>query len=599
VPYRWTDPTGRVDGSIDLVFYDGGLSHDLAFALSGLSSQDLVHRVLATGADGTPVVVATDGETFGHHHRWADRSLAYAFDHEAPANGVRVLQLAELLREVPATEPAEVTLSSWSCVHGVERWRSDCGCSTGGEPGWDQAWRAPLRDALDLLRDHGIEVFERRGEQLFEDPWAARDAYVDVLLGVVTPDELLSRWAKPGADAVEALTLLEAQRQSLLMYTSCGWFFNDLAGIETVQVLRYAARMLDLLAEVGEAGDVEGRVLEVLGRARSNRPEEGTGVDVWRRHVVPSRVDAGRVVAHLALLDLLEQREAMGVVGGHRVVAHEHRHRRRGGVVGVAGRVELEHARTGRCTAHVYAAVRLGGLEVVGAVRPASDDAAVDDECFVRLDSASKGASRVTTVLRLVDECFGPREFGLEAALPETAGDIVASAARATGDRFGDALERLWNDNRDLLASLALAGHPLGPELRAPIEFAVGRRLRTALAVVAGAEGEDLEAATVAVRDATDAAWEAERLAVSVAVADDRSAAALADAVLAAVRRALADGSSEPWTRVVRDLLRLRRPLGLAVDLDRSQELVVEALRRGDGAVLVELAALVGVAPRR
>jgi alpha-amylase/alpha-mannosidase (GH57 family) len=596
VPHRWTHPDG---GSIDLVFYEGGLSHDLAFALSGLSSQDLVQRVRSTGADGSPVVVATDGETFGHHHHWADRSLAYAFAHEAPANGVRVLRLPELLAEVPATHEARVRVSAWSCAHGVGRWREDCGCSTGGEPGWDQRWRAPLRAALDELRDHGIEVFERRGGAVFDDPWAARDDYVRVLLGATTPASFVAMWARPGADAVEALSLVEAQRQALLMYTSCGWFFNDLAGIETVQVLRYAARLLDLLAELGEddEGRFEGRFLEVLGQARSNRPEEGTGADIWRRHVVPSRVDAGRVVAHLALLDLLEQREAGGVVGGHRVVAHEHRHRRRGGVVGVGGRIELEHARTGRASTHVYAAVRLGGLEVVGAVRAASEDLTVDEAAFARLEAAAADGARATTVLRVVAEEFGPREFGLEAALPDAAGDIVASAATALADRFGAALERLWDDNRDVLGSLAVAGHRLEPELRAPVEFAVGRRLRTALAVVSGPEGDDAEAAVTAVREATDAAWEAERLAVSPAVADGRASECLADAVLAAVRRALDAPGSDTHLRVVRELLRLRRPLALEIDLDRPQELVVDALaaRPADDGPRA-LAELLGVA---
>jgi len=593
VPHRWFHPDGH--RWLDVVFYDGGLSHDLAFALSGLSSQDLVHRVRAVGADGSPVVVATDGETFGHHHRWADRSLAYAFAHEAPANGVRPVHLAQLLAEVPPAHEVRVRVSSWSCVHGVERWRSDCGCHTGGEPGWNQAWRAPLRDALDLLRDHGVEVFERRGSAVLADPWAARDDYVQVLLGVEPAAAFVARHARRGADPVEVLTLLEAQRQALLMYTSCGWFFNDLAGIETVQVLRYAARLLHLLDELGEAGGVEARFLTVLGQARSNRVEEGSGADIWRRHVVPSRVDAGRVVAHLALLDLLEHREAGAVVGGHRVVSHEHRHRRRGGVVGVAGLVELAHVRTGRRSAHAYGAVRLGGLEVVGAVRDA--DPARDDDCFARLETAAADGSRVTTVLRLLAECFGPREFGLEAALPGEAGEIVASTAAALADRFGSTLERLWDDNRDVLSSLAAAGHPMDPELRAPAEFAVGRRLRAALAVLANSGADDVDAAVAAVREATDAAWEAERLAVTGAVGDARTATALADAVLASVRRALVDPSDDVRVRIVRDVLRLRRPLGLAVDLDRPQELVVDALAATDGDERVrELARLVAVA---
>ena len=411
--------------------------------------------------------------------------------------------------------------------HGIERWRSDCGCSTGGGPGWNQAWRAPLREALDLLRDHGIEVFERRGEKVFDDPWATRDAYVDVLLGVVTTDELLTRWARPGADAVEALALLEAQRQALLMYTSCGWFFNDLAGLETVQVLRYAARLLDLLDELGEADGVEHRFLEVLGQARSNRPEEGSGVDVWRRHVVPSRVDAGRVVAHLALLDLLEQREALGVVGGHRVV----RPRapppaaRRGGRRRRSGRARARPHRHGArrtCTPRCDSP----GLEVVGAVRPADDDAAVDDDCFRRLDAAARSAvaghgraaadrrvlrsGRVRARGRAPGGCRRHRRFGRRRArgpVRRRAGAAVVRQPRPA--RVAGAAPATRSDRSCGRPSSSPSG---------------GGCVR-ALAVVAAPEGDDVETAANAVREATDAAWEAERLAVSAKVADDRVAA--------------------------------------------------------------------------
>jgi hypothetical protein len=588
VPHLWKDPQGR---SIAVVFYDGPLSHDLAFALTGLSSQDLVARVVDAAADGTPVLVATDGETFGHHHKFADRALAYAFEHEAPANSVRTGTLAELVAEVPASHEVRVRESSWSCFHGVGRWREDCGCSTGGEPGWNQAWRAPLRAALDILRDHATEVFERRGREVFDDPWSARDAYVDVLSGATGRTAFTDAWVREGADATLALALLESQRQALLMYTSCGWFFNDLAGLETVQVLRYAARLVDLLFEIDEPAPVDS-FLDVLEGARSNRPEEGTGRDIWVRTVEPSRVDAGRVVAHLALLDLLEGREAGGTVGGHVVLSHERRQRRRGGIVGSAGRVELEHRRTGRRTAHVYAAVRLAGLQVVGASRLA--DAARDDDCFSRLDAATGDGSRLTDVLRVIDECFGPAEFGLDAALPDAAGDIVASAASALTDRVGAALEQLWLDNRAVLDSLVVAGHPLDPDLRAPIELAVGRRLRASLAEVAGPVSDAPEAAANAARAASDAAWEARRLGVTGSA---RVAAVLADAVLAATRRALAEPDVPEWPQLVSDLLALRRPLRTGIDLDRAQELVVEALTTAPGDEQVaRLAVALGVA---
>ncbi|MEY2433809.1 MAG: hypothetical protein QOC92_3534, partial [Acidimicrobiaceae bacterium] len=282
-PHRWFHPDDR-DRYLDLVFYDGPISHDLAFGLTGLSSQELVRRVVDAAADGTPVVVATDGETFGHHHKFADRALAYAFTHEASRAGVRVLNTATLVDEVPPTHEVRIRESAWSCAHGVRRWMDDCGCSTGGAPDWNQAWRAPLRAALDVLSDHGRAVFERRGWQVLRDPWAARDAYIDVILGRRSIDEFLDEHRGDQPDDVVALTLLEAQRHSQLMYTSCGWFFNDLAGIETVQVLRYAARLIDLLGEIDEHPPVE-QFLDQLSKAHSNDPEEGDGRAIWQRHV--------------------------------------------------------------------------------------------------------------------------------------------------------------------------------------------------------------------------------------------------------------------------------------------------------------------------
>jgi alpha-amylase/alpha-mannosidase (GH57 family) len=589
VPHRWFHPDG--ERSLALVFYDGPLSHDLAFSLTGLSSQALVSRVQFAAADGTPVVLAADGETFGHHHKYADRALAYAFTHEAPARGIEVLTLAGLVAAVPATHEARVHQSSWSCAHGVGRWKEDCGCHTGGEPDWDQQWRAPLREALDLLRDHAGEVFERRGGEVFDDPWAVRDAYVEVLVGATAPDALVAARGRPGVDPVVALTLLESQRQAQLMYTSCGWFFNDLAGIETVQVLRYAARLLDLLDELDEPAPVDD-FLAVLSRARSNQPEEGTGADIWHRHVLPSRVDAERAVAHIALLDLLEHRDAPARVGGHEVVERTVRHRRSGALAGVGGHVELRHARTLRTSTHVYAAVRLAGLEIVGAVRAADPER--DRAAFEALVAALEGGERLTTVLRVLHEGFGPREFGLEAALPDAGGDIVASAADELADRFAATLESLWADNRAVLGSLATAGHPLEPELRAPVEFALGRRIRSALAAVAAADADPADGAA-GVRAALDAAWEARRLGVELVL--DRISRALGEAVEAAVRRAVDAGGDGEAAEVVGLLLDLRRVLDVGIDLDRPQELVVEALdSEPDRASLRALAAAIGVA---
>ena len=457
-PYRWTHPDG-VRG-VDILFYDGALSHDLAFSLSGLTSEELVRRVAAAAGDEGIVVVATDGETFGHHHKFADRTLAFAFDSAAAAAGVSVANAAEVLRDRRPVDEVRIRESSWSCVHGVGRWREDCGCHTGGQPGWNQRWRAPLREALDQLRDFGVEVFSRRGSLVLRDPWAARDEYLPVVLGTRTVDDFVAEHVKDPGDAVEALTLLEAQRHALLMYTSCGWFFNDLAGIETVQVLRYAARVMDLLAELGEAPPTA-EFLDVLARAESNEPDEGDGRAIWSRHIEPSRVDAERVVAHVALVDLLERRDLPPVVGGYELVEHEHRHRERANLAGSAGRVVLVHRRTRRRTEHVYAAVHLGGLEVFGATREARPD--VDDDLFTALNDAVAGGERVPTILRIIGEGFGPREFGLESALPDAADQIVASAAAGLVDRFAQVYEHLYSDHRSRLAALLTAGYALPP----------------------------------------------------------------------------------------------------------------------------------------
>lgn len=283
-PLRWRHPD-HPDRGVDLVVYDGGLAHDLAFG--DPSAPAMVDAAVARdGGRGGLLAAATDGETFGHHRPGAERRLAEALVVEAPARGVTVARLVDVLAERPPTHEARVRESAWSCAHGLGRWKTDCGCATGGEPGWQQAWREPLRNALDLLRDWGHEVLDRRGAELLVAPWAARDAYGDVLVGARPWSAFAAEHVR--GDEAAARSLLEAQRHGLLMYTSCGWFFNDLAGIETVQILRYAACSMDRYRELGEAPPVDAFLAE-LGRARSNDPAAGDGRQVWAEQVDAAR----------------------------------------------------------------------------------------------------------------------------------------------------------------------------------------------------------------------------------------------------------------------------------------------------------------------
>ena len=287
-PYRFAHPDGS-DRSIAVFFYDGPLARAIAFEKALTSSRGLVERFVNAARRGGLVNVATDGETYGHHFKFGDLCLAHALGIDAPAAGFTITNYGEYLDHHPPQLAVAIDNgvagegSSWSCVHGVDRWTRDCGCHTGGEAGWNQAWRDPLRVALNFLRDDAVLKFELRGRELLRDPWAARNDYISVLLDPNERANFLARHARRPLDASEELlvfTLLEMQRSALLMFTSCGWFFSDLAGIETIQVLRYAARVLDLQSELGF--DVpRRRFLELLSEAKSNRADKGNGADIF------------------------------------------------------------------------------------------------------------------------------------------------------------------------------------------------------------------------------------------------------------------------------------------------------------------------------
>jgi len=271
-PYLFRHPDGS-NRSIAVFFYNGPLARAIAFERALASSSGLVEKFVSAG--GELVNVATDGETYGHHFKFGDLCLTHALKVEAKSAGFWITNYAQYLDQHPAETEAEIDNgpdgegSSWSCVHGVGRWSRDCGCHTGGEPGWNQAWRKPLREALNFLRDDAAAKFEQSG--LLRDPWAARNDYIKVILD--------PKHAREEFDP-RVLDLLEMQRSSLLMFTSCGWFFSDLAGIETIQVLRYAARVIDLMNKLGLDPPLK-KFLELLSEAKSNRPDKGNGAEIF------------------------------------------------------------------------------------------------------------------------------------------------------------------------------------------------------------------------------------------------------------------------------------------------------------------------------
>jgi alpha-amylase/alpha-mannosidase (GH57 family) len=638
VAYRYVHPR-RKDLGVDLVVYHGGLSHALAF--EAVTSEALVDRAAASGGRrGGLVAIALDGETFGHHHKWADRALAYALTAEAPRRGLEVTNLVAWLERNPPLYEAQVHESAWSCAHGVGRWSADCGCSTGGPAGADQRWRAPLRAALDGLRETGIEVFERRGPALFTggDPWAARDAYVDVLIGAISREDFAARWVAPGADPVLAFTLLEAQRNAMLMYTSCGWFFYDLAGLETVQVLRYAARVCDLLVEAGEPSP-EPALLGALREARSF--EHGDGRRIWGAQVGPARVDASRVAAHLALADLFRLPEpAEGRIGGFDVetldqagaahpasidpgwqpVAARRRAARASGGAGhhepaalAWRRVRLTQRRTGRVHELVAVALQLGDLEAVGAVRAADWPADADALGLLQQDIEA-GRSDDELVTRLADSFLSSsrrqdqgdtpwppgvttgvgQPFDVSSLLPEAAEALLDRAAAGLADHLAAAAEPFLSAaqwaalaNRELAAG-GTRGAPEWPfALRGAAETAAAHRIEMLLA--AG----DLDAAVTVARRARSLG-----LAALTSAAGASARQSVSATVLAAVRQAVTAGpDDDDAVKAALDTLALARELGIDPDLDRAQELVYDTVRTADRPDLEPLAAGLNLSP--
>jgi alpha-amylase/alpha-mannosidase (GH57 family) len=296
IPYRYehVDGSGR---SLALFFYDSGLAQEIAFENLG-SSADRYIEAFIDRADGRDLVhAATDGETYGHHHKFSDLGLAFALFVEAEERGVDITNYAaELAKNPPSLEvrlaPGEGT--SWSCEHGVGRWMRDCGCSTYGPEGWNQAWRAPLRAGLEVIRWAADETYDLFAKAIFVDPWGARDRYVDVVIGREDLGSFLEgeTAGMSDEDALRrAAILLELQRNAMSMFTSCGWFFYDVSRIETVQILRYAARTLDLLEQLGLPLP-EDAYVPLLEQAESNDPAEGNAATILKRVLEEDRPKA-------------------------------------------------------------------------------------------------------------------------------------------------------------------------------------------------------------------------------------------------------------------------------------------------------------------
>ncbi len=484
MPYLQRLPSGR---SITLFFYDGPISRGVAFESLLSRGENFAHRLVGAFSDQRTwpqlVHIATDGETYGHHHRHGDMALAFALDYIERNNLARLTNYSQYLEKYPPTHSVEIfENTSWSCMHGVERWRSDCGCQTGGQAGWNQGWRAPLREALDWLRDQLNPLYDEKARTLLRDPWVARDDYISIVLDRSRDniDQFFTRHAvRPLEDVqkTEALKFLELQRHAMLMYTSCGWFFSELSGIETVQVIQYAGRAVQLAQDLFGNGIEEG-FLERLERAKSNIPHEKNGRQIYERSVKTHRVDWEKVGAHYAVSSLFESYPEKSRVYCYDVEREDSHSFETGKPKLVLGRAKLTSRITLASTVLSFGALRFGDHNVSAGVRKYIG---VEDyqnlmaevgEPFNRADFPE--------VIRLFDREFGGSNHSLRSLFRDQQRKIVNLILESTLEEAEGVYRELYERHAATMRFLTDMGTPPPQAFSRAAQLVLNGNLRAA-----------------------------------------------------------------------------------------------------------------------
>ncbi len=473
---------------IHVFFYDGPISRAVAFEGLLNNGETFANRLMSGFADESVrpwpqlVHIATDGETYGHHFHHGEMALTYALHYIESNQLAQITNYGEYLERHPATHQVEIfENSSWSCVHGVERWKSNCGCNA-GHPGWNQEWRAPLREALDWLRDDLASRYGTKARETLKDPWKARNDYIDVILDR-SEGSLEKFWEKSAShplsdsEKILALKLLELQRHTMLMYTSCGWFFDELSGLETVQVIQYAGRAIQLAKEAFGEFD-ESPFLERLAHAKSNIPENGDGAQIFEKFVKPAIVDLPKVAAHYAVSSLFDSYPEKARIYCYTVDREDYRMLEAGNTKLVVGRVRLTSEITLDAATLSLCGLYFGDHNVTCGVRIARPleeyQRAVQEaaEAFERAD--------IPAIIRLLDRDFEGGTYSLKSLFKDEQRRILSIILESTLSEAEENFRRLYEQHASLMRFLADIGTPLPKAFRAVAEFALNSELRQA-----------------------------------------------------------------------------------------------------------------------
>lgn len=470
--YQCTLPSGK---QIALFFYDGNISQSVAF--NGLLNDgkrfadDLLKSFNEKDTGPQLVHVATDGETYGHHHKHGEMALAFCLDQIDKDKRVSLTNYAQYLTLFPIADEAEIIEdSSWSCVHGVERWRSNCGCNSGGHPGWHQQWRKPLRDALDWLRDATAEIFEREGAKILRDPWKARDEYINIVLR--RSDENIKRFLKDHAIAEASenrvLRLMEMQRHAMLMYTSCGWFFDEVSGIETTQVMQYACRVVQLASQIGDI-DLEMEFLKRLEQVPSNVASLENAANVYKKHVLPSRTNLQRVGMHFAVSSLFEDEPESLIIFNY-ATTNEFFIKKEAGEQKLAlGITKVKSLVTKSEKKFAFAVVCIGVHNIIGNISLDMDPEKFTSMQFRMVNAFDEG--RLGDVIGLMQTYFGPDKYTIWQLFQDEKRKILDQIAHQSLQDLEESLRRTYNRDYPLVNALANNDIPIPNAYRTTFEY--------------------------------------------------------------------------------------------------------------------------------
>jgi alpha-amylase/alpha-mannosidase (GH57 family) len=460
-------PSGR---HIKVFIYNGPLSNGVAFEDILKNGETFARRLTGAFSDKSDhpqiVHIATDGETYGHHQRFADMALAFALNYIETNKTAKITNYGEFLEKFPPTHEVKIIeKTSWSCVHGVDRWWSDCGdtTGTGNHPGWNQKWRTPLRNALDMLRDTFAPRYEEKARQLFKDPWAARDGYIDVILDRSTASvtrffEKYESHALNSDEKVMALKLLELQRHAMLMYTSCGWFFDEISRPEPIQVIQYAGRVVQLAQELFD-DDIEANFLYILEQAKSNIPEQSDGRRIYERMVVTAMINLTKVAAHYAINSLFEKYSEDDKIYSYYIKNEGRRDMECGKTRVVTGRARVTSEITGESGIFNYGVLNLGGHAINAGVRPFQDEQGY--QSMAQEFSQTCASNDVKGVMRLLEKYFGGSTYTLESLFRDEQRDVLDHILKSTMTEIDEAYRQLYEHYYPPMRLLSELGGPV------------------------------------------------------------------------------------------------------------------------------------------